>query len=249
MACEIVAELSNAANGSYDRMLRLMDAAKAAGADTLKIQAYTVAELVSLRGNGPAPAPWNHMTMEELYTKAQTPLTWIPGIFAHAKDIGMPIFSSVFGAESLACLEAVGCPRYKVAHLDWGSESLANLLRPIGKPLVVSYPSQWSPSHTGPVEFIGQDTWWGIPCRNVYCPGGYPATLEEMHLTSNIWGLSSHCTHPLVAPLAIARGAQYLEYHMMLREEPSELESSVSLDQYEFSEMVKSVRDAEVLLS
>ena len=232
MPCEIVAELSNAANGSFDRMIRLIDAAKASGADTIKTQAFTPDELVALRGNGPAPQPWGGMgyTMRALYEKAQTPLDWFPKIAAHCERIGMPWFSSVFGKDSLACLEAVGCPRYKISHFEINKPVFRAMIAATGKPIIASV------VHRNNVPGY------------VYCPGGYPATMEEMHLGGPILGLSSHCKHPLVAPLAIARGAQYLEYHFHLEAEPSELEANVSLNEREFAAMVQSVRDAEVLL-
>lgn len=236
MACEIVAELSNNHNGDRDRLGRLIDAAQAAGADAVKFQCYTPDELVALRGNGPAPQPWGGMgySMRALYEKAQTPLEWFPKIAAHCERVGIPWFSSVFGKDSLACLEAVGCPRYKISHFEYANGDLVGMAFKTGKPVIVSYPT--------PVPIN----------EGCYCPGGYPARLDEMHLAGEgayyYWGLSSHCTHPLVAPLAVARKVQYLEFHMMLRDEPSELESNVSMDEHQFSAMVQSVRDAEVLL-
>src|SRR5690242_7059952 len=58
--CRFVVEISNAHNGSYDRAIRLIDAAKDAGADFVKTQAFTVDELCALRGEGTAPVPWGN---------------------------------------------------------------------------------------------------------------------------------------------------------------------------------------------
>src|SRR5690349_1830477 len=159
MACEIVAEMSNSHNGDRDRLGRMIDAAKLAGADAVKFQAYTPDELVALRGDGPAPEPWGSQgyTMRTLYEKAQTPLEWFPKIAAHCERIGMPWFSSVFGPDSLAALEAVGCPRYKISHFECLHADLRHLVAATGKPVIVSYPTP------------GSDPGW------VYCPGGYPA--------------------------------------------------------------------------
>lgn len=241
MACEIVAELSNNHNGDRDRLGRLIDAAQSAGADAVKFQCYTPDELVALRGNGPAPQPWGGMgySMRALYEKAQTPLAWFPKIRDHCERIGMPWFSSVFGKDSLACLEAVGCPRYKISHFERKNEELFKIVLATGKPVVVSVPTPYD------YAIVGGDV------KQVYCPGGYPASAGEMHLGYHhaaLLGVSSHCRHPLVAPLTIALGGDYLEYHFHLEAEPSELESSVSLNEREFAVMVQSVRDAEVLL-
>lgn len=233
MACEIVAELSNAHNGDRDRLGRLIDAAKAAGADACKFQAYLPEELVALRGDGPAPEPWGSQgyTMRTLYEKAQTPLEWFPKIAAHCERIGMPWFSSCFGKASLDVLQEVGCPRLKVSHFECHNYDLLQLLWETRKPVLVSYPDASDRS------------------GHIYCPGGYPATVAQMHLTRPIWGLSTHCLDTRVFPIAVALGAQYLEVHMMLRDEPSELEANVSLTEDQFAAMVRTVRAAEVICS
>jgi pseudaminic acid synthase len=245
--CRIVAELSNNHNGDRDRLGRLIDAAKAAGADLVKFQAYTPEELVALRGDGPAPEPWGSQgyTMHSLYEKAQTPLDWFSKIRDHCDRIGMPWFSSVFGSESLAALEAVGCPAYKISHFEYRNDILLKMVRMTHKPMIVSVP----------VKNEGDMDVYTLPQNivAVLCPGGYPALVEVMHLRNlfpngDFIGLSSHCRHPLTGVVATARGAKCLEYHFHMETEPSELESNVSLNEREFAAMVRSVRQAEVLI-
>lgn len=246
--CRVVAELSNAHNGDRDRLGRLIDAAQAAGADIVKFQAYTPDELVALRGNGPAPQPWGGQgySMKALYEKAQTPLAWFPKIAAHCERVGMPWFSSVFGKESLAALEAVGCPAYKISHFERRNIRLIELVRATGKPVLVSGVPTAEGSFDGYADYDAR----------IYCPGAYPTASQDLHLSElrcredpyfEWLGLSSHCTDPLVGPLTVAFGAHYLEYHFMLAAEPSELEANVSLTERQFQAMVASVRQAEVL--
>src|SRR5512146_3088604 len=84
-----VAELSNSHNGSLARCLRLITAAKDAGADIIKTQCYSADELVALRGDGPAPEPWGSQgwTMRALYEKAATPFDWFPAIAEYCRDL------------------------------------------------------------------------------------------------------------------------------------------------------------------
>lgn len=242
--CRIVAEISNAHNGDRDRCGRLIDAAKAVGADFVKLQCYTADELVALRGDGPAPEPWQRYTMRELYTKAQTPLEWFPKIRDHCERVGIPWFSSVFGAESLAVLEAVNCPCYKISHFECDNDALALLVRATKKPVVVSQPYA--------LGKVSTHYWKGDVIR-LLCPGGYPASPDEMLLGRRFlwepWGLSNHCRDPLVPVVAVARGAAMIEMHFHLEAEPSELEANVSLNEREFAAMVQSVRAAERILS
>lgn len=239
--CRTIAEISNNHGGRYDLAIALISAAKDAGADMVKCQAYLPEELVALRGDGPAPAPWNDRSMLDLYTDAATPLEWLPGMFGAAKRFGIPLFASVFGEKSLAALEESGCPAYKISHFEAETMWLRRAVRDTGKPVILSTSDYAEP--------IPGD----VPEFRMACPGGYPASVADMVLgnyedNGHNWGLSSHCKDPLVAPVAVARGAKLLEFHMMLSWAPSKLESSVSLDEKEFAAMVQSVKRTEELL-
>ena len=231
--CRTVFEISNSHNGDYERAVALIDAAKDAGADFVKFQAYTPQELVELRGDGPAPDPWGARgwSMRDLYEKAQTPLNWLPGLVAHCRDIGMPWFSSVFGVGSLAVLESLNCPAYKLAALDHSKRRLLWMVRGTGKPIIRSCASQHRPP--------GNDT-------ALYCPPGYPQTPTSLLRPLKRYdGLSYHGTDPSVPALAAALDARMVECHVQLDDEPSELESNVCLSMTQFAEMVRQIRATE----
>lgn len=245
--CRFVAEIANAHNGSRNRAIRLIDAAKASGADFVKFQAYTPSELVSLRGDGPAPAPWGSQgfTMATLYEKARTPLEWFPELFDHARSIGIEPFSSVFGLESLAMLERCACPAYKIARLDNRQGGLVQAVLSRGKPVFVSYAGGEQAGHAS--DQI-------VP---LYCPRGYPTLATDVFLPwfgrsggklPGYFGLSSHCMDPLLPVAAVARGAALIEMHFQLDDEPSELEAAISLTQTQFAKMIADVRATEGLL-
>lgn len=242
--CRFVAEISNNHNGDIGLATSLMDAAKSAGADFVKFQAYTADELVALRGDGPAPAPWGDMgwTMRTLYTKASTPLAWFPKLFAHARKIGLVPFSSVFGAESLAMLQSVDCPAYKIAKLDRMQADLLKSVLDMDTCVIISTDTPDGYASDQAADIV------------LYCPGGYPCAVEDVHLPDhfgedqNYLGLSSHCLDPALPIAAVARGAQLLEYHFHKINSPSELEANISLNEYQFNQMVRDVRRTELLL-
>jgi pseudaminic acid synthase len=229
--CRTVAEVSNAHNGSFNRAIRIIDAAKEAGADFIKFQCYTPDELVALRGDGPAPEPWGSQgwTMGALYEKARTPLEWFSELFAHARAIGIVPFSSVFGPESLAALQAVDCPAYKIAALDNVHLSLVANARASGKPVIVS---------------VRKNEWAVDGVSRLLCPPGYPQTVDAVDLpddfaASGYLGYSYHGTRPSDPLMAVARGAKLIEAHFQLDDEPSELEANVSLYASHFNIMVR----------
>ncbi len=248
--CRFIAELSNNHGGSLARCLRMITAAKDAGATFVKTQCFTVDELLVLRGDGPAPEPWGSQgwTMRSLYEKAQTPHDWFSAIAEYCRDLEIPWFSSVFGAESLALLESLGCPAYKIARLDNQSSWFASRLELVGhKPIIVSE------SKPGESRVIR-------PTLSLYCPPGYPqSNLRLAYEDFNVgcgcaWqnahdGFSYHGTDPLPCIVSATLGAKIVEAHFMLRDEPSEIEANVSLDEYQFAEMVTKVRQIEGMMA
>jgi pseudaminic acid synthase len=229
--CRVIAEISNAHNGDLDRFWRLLTGVITAGADLVKLQCYTPEELVALRGDGPAPGPWGLQgwTMHQLYEKAKTPHAWFPKIAA----AGIPWFSSVFGVHSLTLLEALGCPAYKLASLDYGKRALLHAVRATGKPILRSC--------AAPVAPKADDLF-------LYCPEGYPqASIPLRNLGNGYEGFSYHGTNPVIPAVAVAMGATLLEVHVQLDAEPSVLEPNVSLTMTQLAVLVRMVREIEAV--
>ncbi len=236
--CRFVFEVSNAHNGDLARALRLIQAAKEVGADLVKFQAYTPDELVALRGDGPAPEPWggDGWSMRMLYEKAQTPLAWFPALVAECQRVGIPWFASVFGADSLAAMEALKCPAYKIARLDNKAGPLAAAIAETGKITLMSRAKDERPKAYTDTYFL-------------YCPAGYPAVVDwlpEFREFGHI-GLSSHSLDPRLPVAAVAKGCKLIEMHGHLKAEPSALEANVSLSEDGWRRMIADVRLTEAL--
>jgi len=257
--CALIGEIGNAPNGKYENAVRLLDGLKAAGASAAKLQCYSVEELIALRGDGPAPAQWSHMTMRELYSRAATPFDWFAPLYRHAESIGLPIFSSVFGPDSLALLESIGNTCHKVAALDNTNAALHRAIRKTRKPVLVSTRREQVKERTELGKIYGADVAF------LLCPEGYPQAPASFALGQwdfvgewddrncevcgpDFLGLSSHCLAPELPIAAVARGAKLLEYHVQLDDEPSELEANVSLTITQFRDMVQAVRRTEEML-
>jgi pseudaminic acid synthase len=243
--CRVIAELSCNHGGDFDRATRMMDAAKAAGADLAKVQCYSADELVALRGDGPAPAQWGEQgwTMRALYEKAQTPRHWFEALFAYSEAIELPLFSSVFGLESLALLESLGCPAYKIARLDNAHAWLIEAALATGKPVLLSDdrdPNCAAIRHPNLVS--------------LRCPRGYPADMTGAipRFTgppSGYLGFSYHGTSIEPCVVAAVLGAKVLEVHVHLHDEPSELEANISLTMGQLATLVERVRAVEAMLA
>ncbi len=117
----IVAELSCSHSGSILKARQLIGAAKRAGADACKTQAYEP-DTITLDINKSdfiiQDGLWKGRTLYELYSKAYTPFKWHPELYKIANDLGITIFSSVFDYSSIDLLERLGCPAYKIASME-----------------------------------------------------------------------------------------------------------------------------------
>ena len=116
--CWIVAEVSANHEGDLGQALRLIKAAAAAGADAVKFQCFLPEEM-TLESSHPAfrltSGLWKGKRLWQLYREAATPWDWFPLLWEAAKDEGLVPFASVFGSQSLAFLEHLGCAVYKIA--------------------------------------------------------------------------------------------------------------------------------------
>ena len=95
----IVAEISANHNGRLSHAIELIEKAKEAGADAVKLQTYTP-DTITLNHRGPdfiiQSGLWKGQTLYDLYQKAHTPWEWHGELISHAREIGLTVFSSPF---------------------------------------------------------------------------------------------------------------------------------------------------------
>jgi sialic acid synthase SpsE len=137
----IIAEISCNHMGDISIARELIVAAKQAGADAVKFQAYE-ADTITIDCDNPdfiiKDGPWKGRKLHELYSKAQTPFAWFPQLFAWAKEADITCFASVFDTTSVDMLEGLGCPAYKIASMEIVDIPLIEYAAKTGKPLIIS---------------------------------------------------------------------------------------------------------------
>lgn len=257
--CFIIAELSANHNGDLNIAIETIRAARRAGADAIKLQTYTPDTLTINCKNDyfkiEEGTLWDGKTLYELYNEAYTPWEWHPKLFEVAVEEGIICFSSPFDKTAVDFLEKLNVPAYKIASFEIQDIPLIEYTASKGKPIIIS---------TGIAEEkdieLAVDTCIKAGNKNIIllkCTSSYPAPLELSNLNTipdlkkrfNVEvGFSDH-TYGIIAPV-VARtlGANVIEKHFILSKEIGGPDADFSLDEKEFTEMVKAVRDTEKLL-
>lgn len=140
-AIYVIAEAGVNHNGDRQRAFELVDAAADAGADAVKFQTFNAKRLAALT----APkAAYQQQTTEAdqsqlaMLEALELPLDWHAPLQAHAHRRGIEFLSTAFDTQSLAFLETLDLPFYKVPSGELTNGPLLWAFARTGKPLVIS---------------------------------------------------------------------------------------------------------------
>jgi len=254
----VVAEVSANHHQKFDRAVKIIHAAKDAGADAVKLQTYTP-DTMTIASNRAEfliqGTIWNGRNLHELYSEAYTPWEWQPRLKQVANDLGLDLFSTPFDATAVDFLEQMKVPAYKLASCELVDIPLIRKIARTGKPLIIS-------TGMGTVEEIEEAVATARQAGTseialLKCTSAYPAPPEEMNLRAIPElsqrfgvpvGLSDHTMGIAVPVAAVALGACIIEKHLTLsRSEPGP-DSAFSLEPHEFKAMVDAALVAEKAL-
>lgn len=250
----VIAELSANHNGRLENALRIIDEAKKAGCDAVKMQTYRPDTITlncdnaDFRING---GLWDGRTLYDLYTEAHMPWDWHIPLFDHARKVGITIFSSPFDSTAIDLLEDLNTPAYKIASFEAVDLALIRTAASTGKPLIISTGMADSEEIAEAVEAAREGG-----CRELallHCVSGYPAPAEDYNLRTItdmqnryglVTGLSDHTLDNTTAIASIALGASIIEKHVTLDRNGGGPDDSFSLEPSELRQLCVGVNTA-----
>lgn len=253
--CFIVAEMSANHNQNFEDAVQILHAARAAGADAVKIQTYTPDTLTIPCDNEYfriKEGPWAGRTLYELYQEAYTPWEWQPKLKKIADEIGLILFSTPFDETAVDFLEEMKVPCYKIASFELVDIPLIQKAASTGKPLIMST----GMASLSEIEEAVQAARDGGAKKIVLlkCTSAYPAPPEEMNLATIPHladafdlpvGLSDHTLGIAVPIAAVCLGSIMIEKHFTLSRKRKSPDYFFSIEPSELKGMVEAIRTVE----
>jgi N-acetylneuraminate synthase len=255
----VIAELSANHGQDYDAAVRLVHAAKAAGADAVKLQTYTP-DTITIRSDAPPfrageGSLWEGVTLYDLYTDAYTPWEWHAPLKALAEELGMHCFSSPFDPTAVDYLLDLDVPAFKVASFELVDIPLVQRMAATGRPMIMSTGMATEDEIDEAVtaaRAAGATQLALLKCTSAYPSPPEAVNLRAIPAMAERWGLpvglSDHTTGEMVAVAAVAMGACIIEKHLALSRNDPTTDAKFSLEPAEFKAMVDAVRVAEAAL-
>lgn len=250
----VIAEISANHNGNMQTALRIIEEAKKAGADAVKLQTYT-ADTITLNCDSEDfkihGGLWDGRTLYDLYQEAHTPWDWHAPLFEYASKLGITIFSSPFDNTAVDLLEGLNAPAYKIASFEAIDLPLIKYVASTGKPMIIS-------TGMADAEEIEEaiDAARSGGCKELailHCVSGYPAPAQDYNLRTIpdminrfglVTGLSDHTLDNTTAIASIALGASIIEKHFTLNRNGGGPDDSFSLEPADLEALCKGARTA-----
>jgi len=250
----IIAEISANHNGKIENAIRLIEEAKKAGADAVKIQTYT-ADTITLNCDTDdfriKGGLWDGRTLYDLYQEAHLPWEWHEELFEHAKRNGITIFSSPFDHTAVDLLEKLNAPAYKIASFEAIDLPLIKYAASTGKPLIIS--TGMADEHEIAEAIEAAKAGGCKQLAILHCVSGYPAPAADYNLRTLtdmqqkfglITGLSDHTLDNITAISSVALGAMIIEKHFTLNRKGGGPDDSFSLEPSDLALLCKGAKIA-----
>jgi pseudaminic acid synthase len=250
----VVAEISANHNGSLDIGFKLIEEAKKAGADAVKLQTYRP-DTITLNSDNEDfkihGGLWDGRTLYELYEEAHMPWDWHKPLFDHARQVGITIFSSPFDNTAIDLLEDLNAPAYKIASFEVVDLPLIKYAASTGKPMIISTGMADAEEIEEAIDAAREGG-----CKQLavlHCVSGYPAPAQDYNLRTIpdmierfglVTGLSDHTLDNTTAITSVAMGASIIEKHFTLDRSGGGPDDSFSLEPAELAALCQGAKTA-----
>lgn len=257
MGVYIIAEAGVNHNGSFDLACRLVDAAKTAGADCIKFQTFRAQNLVS-RNAGKADYQKDTTgdgSQADMLTKLELSYDAFSRLKQYCGEVGITFLSTPFDLESVAFLDALGVPFWKIPSGEVTNLPYLEALAKTGRPVVMSTGMCEMDEIEAALRVLRENGTSDI--RLLHCNTEYPTPFADVNLRAMETmrrafgvevGYSDHTRGIEVPIAAVALGATIIEKHFTLDRNMEGPDHKASLEPDELAAMVSAIRNIEQAL-
>jgi N,N'-diacetyllegionaminate synthase len=253
----VIAEAGVNHNGSLEMAKKLVDAAKDAGADAVKFQAYKTDRLVTKEAQKAEyqKKVGKSNSQYDLLKKLELGESEIRELFQYSQNQGIIFLASAFDVESVELLDKIGVSAFKVASGEITNLPLLECIAEKQKPVIVST----GMSSLTEIE-MAVNVFTSKGCKDIillHCVTSYPAKFENLNLRKILFlrehfdfpiGFSDHAIGIVIPVVAVSLGAVLIEKHLTIDKCLDGPDHSASLEPSEFKQMVNDIRVTEKAL-
>jgi len=256
----IIAEAGVNHNGSLKKALRLINAAKKAGADAIKFQTFKAENIVTTyasKAEYQKNLTSKKETQFQMLKKLELTHKMHLACLAECKKKKIIFISSAFDIESLLYLKNLKLNYFKVPSGEITNFPYLEVLGKLKRKIILSTGMSNINEIDKAIKTLAKH---GTNKKNItlmQCTSAYPAPYEEINLNTiqtlrnkfklNI-GFSDHSLGTQASIAAAALGATIIEKHLTLNKNLKGPDHKASLDPKDFSFLVQSIRVVEKVL-
>jgi len=254
----IIAEIGVNHNGDIKLAKELVLAAKKSGADAVKFQTY-VSEKLASPDTPKVEYQYLNTSKDESHYEMLKSLELTHNdhihLLAYCKELDIEFLSTPYDISSAEFLMSIGVNCFKTASADLVDLPLQSYIASLNLPTIIAT----GMANLGEIERVVR-LYEEAGNKNVtllHCVSNYPCSdqslnLLAMDILSNSFllpvGYSDHSEGTMASVIAVAKGAKVIEKHFTLDKTLSGPDHKASSSPDEFSELVFSIRRAEIML-
>ncbi|RXJ45405.1 N-acetylneuraminate synthase family protein [Gelidibacter gilvus] len=231
----LIAEIAQAHNGSLQKAHDYIDAVATTGVDAIKFQTHIADAESSIHEPFRVKFTDAFATRFDYWKAMEFTIDAWKELKAHCDAAGLEFISSPFSNAAVDLLEEVGVKRYKIGSGEVSNFLLLEKLSKTNKPVILSSGMSSYQELDAAVSFLKNRN---VSYSVMQCTTAYPTSVEQFGL--NVIqelkeryqvpvGFSDHSAQSATGVAAVASGAEFLEFHVILDANETGPDASASL--------------------
>lgn len=251
-----IAEIGGNFDGCIEKAMRLIDAAKEAGADCAKFQTFKAETIVSEGGFSKMTLHGVHgswgRTVSEVFKEVEFPVEWHQEIADYCKKVGIDFSTSPYNKEAVDLCSDMKVPFIKIGSGEITWLEMLEYIASKNIPVMLATGDATMSEIDEAVRTIEKTGNRDLVLMQ--CITNYPSKIESANVNvlktyqsafDCLTGYSDHSPGHVVALASVVLGGRVIEKHFTLSKKDKGPDHPHSMEPNEFKFMVNSIREVE----